>query len=121
MLGAALAQDGRKDSALKVLNYGYRMIAPSTLPYGLVSAQNMENITSLQYANAFFMAGDTKTATIIANATIRDCRQQIAYYNSLGESAGNAFQRDQQTAGGIMQQLESMLKEMSPPPLNPKK
>ncbi len=38
----------------------------------------MENITSLQYANAFMMAGDTKTATIIANATIRDCRQQIA-------------------------------------------
>jgi hypothetical protein len=121
MLGAALAQDGRKDSALKVLNYGYQMIVPSTLPYGLASSQNMENITSLQYANAFYLAGDMKTATIIANATIRDCRQQMAYYNSLGESAGNYFQRDMQTAAGIQQQLEGMLKQMSPPPLNPKK
>jgi hypothetical protein len=122
MLGATLAQAGRKDSAIKVLNYGYRMIVPSTLPYGMVSAQNMENITSLQYANAFFLAGDTKTASIIANATIRDCRQQLAYYSSLGESAGTYFQRDQQTAAGIQQQLEGMLKEMSPPTLNlPKK
>jgi hypothetical protein len=121
MLGTSLAQAGKKDSALKVLNYGYKMIEPSTLPYGLVSSGNIENITSLQYANAYFLAGDKKMATQIANATIRDCRQQLAYYNSLGESAGNYFQRDQQTAAGIMQQLEGMLKEMSPPALNPKK
>jgi hypothetical protein len=74
----------------------------------------MEDITSLQYANAFFLAGDTKTAAQIANAAMRDCRQQVAYYNSLGESAGNYFQRDQQTAAGILQQLEGLLKEMSP-------
>jgi hypothetical protein len=114
MLGAALASDGKRDSALRVLNYGYKMLDPTTLPYGLVSTQNMENITSLQYANAFFLAGDTKTAIQIANATIRDCRQQVAYYTSLGESAGAYFQRDQQTAAGILQQLEGMLKEMSP-------
>jgi hypothetical protein len=123
MLGASLAQDGKKDSALKVLNYGYKMVDRTTLPYGLVSSGNMENITSLQYANAYYLAGDKKMATQIANATIRDCRQQLAYYGALGESAGNYFQRDQQTATGIMQQLEGMLRDMNPPPnpINPPK
>jgi hypothetical protein len=120
MLGAALASDGRRDSALRVLNYGYQMVDPTTLPYGLVSSGNMENITSLQYANAFYLAGDKTKATQIANAAIRDCRQQVAYYNSQGENAGAYFQRDQQTASGILQQLEGLLKDMSPG-LNQKK
>ena len=116
MLGAALASDGRRDSALKVLNYGYQMVDPTTLPYGLVSNQNMEDITSLQYANAFYLAGDAKKAIQIANATMRDCRQQVAYYTSLGESAGAYFQRDQQTAMPAiqLQQLEGLLKDISP-------
>jgi hypothetical protein len=114
MLGTALASDGRRDSALRVLNYGYQMVDPTTLPYGLVSTGNMENITSLQYAHAFYLAGDTKKATLIANAAIRDCRQQVAYYNSLGEGAGAYFERDQQTASGILQQLEGLLRDMSP-------
>ncbi len=122
-LGTALAEAGKKDSALNVLNYGYKMIVPSTLPYGMVSSYQMQDITSLQYVNAYILAGDIKTATIIANAVIRDCRQQTAYYNSLGESAGNYFQRDMQTAAGIQQQLEGMLKQANPPPplINPKK
>jgi hypothetical protein len=121
MLGTALASDGKKDSALRVLNYAYKMVDPTTLPYGMVSTGNMEDITSLQYANAYFLAGDKVKATLIANAAIRDCRQQIAYYNSLGEAAGNYFQRDQQTANGIMQQLEGMLKDMNAPPINSRK
>ena len=121
-LGASLADAGQKDSAKKVLDYGYQMVDPTTLPYGMVSSGNMENITSLQYASALYQAGDNAKAAIIANATIRDCRQQIAYYNSLGESAGNYFQRDMQTANGIMQQLEGLLKQMNaPPPLNQRK
>ena len=108
-LGAALAASGRRDSALQVLNYGYKMIDPSTLSYGMVSTQNMQDISSLQYANAFYQAGDTKRSLEIANATIRDCRQQLAYYSSLGDNASNYFQRDQQTASGIIEQLERLV------------
>ncbi|HUB60457.1 MAG TPA: DUF2723 domain-containing protein [Puia sp.] len=115
-LGASLAQDGKRDSALKVLDYGYKMIVPSTLPYGLVSTSNIEDFTSFQYASAFYLAGDNKKAAEIANATLRDCRQQLAYYSSLGESAANYFQRDQQAAAYMQQQLESLLKQISPPP-----
>ncbi|HEV3412421.1 MAG TPA: DUF2723 domain-containing protein [Puia sp.] len=120
-LGAALATTGNRDSALRVLNYGYKMIDPTTLPYGMVSDRNMENITSLQYANAFALAGDTAMATRIANATIRDCRQQLAYYNAQGDAANAYFQQDQQTAGGIIAQLDRILKNPNPPgsPKNP--
>jgi hypothetical protein len=108
-LGAALAASGSRDSALKVLNYGYKMIDPSTLSYGMVSTGNMQDISSLQYANAFYQAGDTKRSLEIANAAIRDCRQQLAYYNSLGDNASNYFQRDQQTASAIIEQMERLV------------
>lgn len=108
-LGGALAASGSRDSALKVLNYGYKMIDPSTLSYGMVSTGNMQDISSLQYANAFYQAGDTKRSLEIANAVIRDCRQQLAYYNSLGDNASNYFQRDQQTASAIIEQMERLV------------
>jgi hypothetical protein len=113
-LGSALALSGRRDSALKVLNYGYKMMDPTTLSYGMVSSQNMQDIASLQYATAFYQAGDMKMATLIANATIRDCQQQLTYYNSLGDAGANYFQRDQQTATAIIRQLEGMLVMMNP-------
>jgi len=108
-LGAALASAGKKDSALRVLNYGYKMIDPTTLPYGMTSARNMENFTSMQYAQAYFAAGDTRMATQIANATIKDCRQQLAYYTAQGDNAQAYFQQDQQSASYIMQSLQGML------------
>ena len=113
-LGSALALSGRRDSALKVLNFGYKMMDPTTLSYGMVSSQNMQDIASLQYATAFYQAGDMKMATLIANATIRDCQQQLTYYNSLGDAGANYFQRDQQTATAIIRQLEGMLVMMNP-------
>ena len=65
--GNALALIGKKDSALRVLNYGYKMLTPSSFPYGMVSAGNMHDITSLQYAYAFYLAGDIKKGDRIAD------------------------------------------------------
>jgi hypothetical protein len=113
-LGASLATAGKRDSARQVLTYGYKNVNPTTLPYGNVSARNMENITSMKYADAFYLAGDKNMATQIANSVIRDCRQQLAYYSSQGEGASTYFQQDQQTAAGIIQQLEGMLNQMNP-------
>jgi hypothetical protein len=108
-LGSALAQSGKRDSALRVLNYGYKMLDPTTLSYGMVSTGNMQDISALQYATAFFQAGDSKKAMEVANAAMRDCRQQLAYYNSLSENGSAYFQRDQQTASAIVGQLERLV------------
>jgi hypothetical protein len=107
-LAMALATDGKKDSALAVLNYGYKMLDPTSAPYGMVSYGNNENIESLQYAYAYYTAGDTKKGDQIGAAIIRDCEQQIAYYSSLPEDAQASFQQDRQSAEGIMRQLQSL-------------
>jgi hypothetical protein len=118
-LATALATSGSKDSALRVLNYGYKMLDPTSAPYGMVSMGNSENIESLQYAYAFYLAGDTQKGDLIGNAIIRDCQQQIAYYNSLSEDAAASFAQDRQSAEGIMRQLSS-LKMSFAHPVNPK-
>ena len=106
--GNALALNGKKDSAIQVLNRGYKMMVPSSFPYGMVSAGNMHDITSLQYAYAYYLAGDVKNADIIADDVIHDCQQQIDYYNSLSDSEAGYFQRDLQTAEGIIKELQGM-------------
>ncbi|HUZ59780.1 MAG TPA: DUF2723 domain-containing protein [Hanamia sp.] len=110
--GNALALTGKVDSALQVLNYGYKMMNPSSFPYGMVSSGNMHDITSLQYAYAYYLAGDTKKGDRIANDVIRDCQQQIEYYNSLSDNDAGYFQRDLQTAEGMIKELQDMKRNL---------
>lgn len=106
--GNTLALLGEKDSAVKVLNYGYKMMNPTSFRYGMVSAGNMQDITSLQYAYSCYLAGDIEKADVIADEVITDCRQQVEYYNSLPDSDAGYFQRDLQTAEGIIKELQDM-------------
>jgi hypothetical protein len=108
VLANALAAMGNRDSALQVLNRGYTMIQPSTLPYGMVSADNMHDITSLQYAFAYFQSGDSLRGQQIADQVIRDCQEQLTYYQSLPEGNEGYFSREQQSAAGIMKQLQEL-------------
>jgi Protein of unknown function (DUF2723) len=121
-LASALAAGGSKDSALAVLNYGYKMMDPSSAPYAMVSAGNSENIESLQYAYAYYLSGDNKMGDRIGAAIIKDCEQQLAYYGSLSEDAQASFQQDRQSAEGIMRQLQSLKMSFAhpAPAVNPK-
>ena len=114
-LGQALAARGSKDSALQVLHYGDKMMNPTTLPYGMVSEGNRHNIISLQYAYAFFLAGDLSRGQQIADAVARDCRQQMDYYNSLSESQAASFRQDLQTARQIIAQSEGLKTQFGKP------
>lgn len=107
-LGSVLGLTQKRDSALQVLSYGYKMVTPSSFPYGMVSAGNMHDITSLQYAYAYYMAGDNKKGDLIADEVIRDCRQQVEYYNTLPDIYAGIFQKDQQVSEGIIKELQEM-------------
>ena len=115
-LGQVLATKGDKDSALKVLDYGYKMLNPTSLPYGMVSFRNQEDITSMQYAYAFYLAGDSTKGQQIADMVIRDCREQVDYYNSLPDNDAAQFQEDLQTAKAIVTQLQGLKTQFSKPP-----
>jgi hypothetical protein len=109
-LGIALAGEGRKDSALKALDYGYKMLPAATLPYGMVSGEGgaMHNITSMQYAYAYYLSGNKARGKLIADEVIRDCQQQLNYYNSLPVNMKDAFTQDQQASTAIMARLQQM-------------
>jgi hypothetical protein len=112
-LGQVLATKAQKDSALKVLNYGYDKVRGTSLPWGLVSFRNQEDITSMQYAYAYYLAGDSAKGQQIADAVIRDCRQQVDYYSSLSDNDAASFQDDLQTAKAIVSQLQGLKAQFS--------
>ncbi len=105
-LGIALAEHGRKDSALKALHKADKNILKQNFPFALTSPRNMFNINSLQTAYAFYLAGDSTRGDEIANAIIKDCRQQLRYYQSLPDSKmGSTLRSDAQSAQMIISQL----------------
>ncbi|MDR3713717.1 MAG: DUF2723 domain-containing protein [Puia sp.] len=119
-LAMALAANGKKDSALQALNYADKMIQPSTLPYGMVSTENgIHNISSLQTIYAYYMAGDSKKAGLLADQVARDCNDQLAYYNSLSSDGQAYFMRDQQEAAALIKQLQEMNRQFTQPALPP--
>lgn len=104
-LAIALADAGSKDSAQKVLNRADEHILKENFPFGLTTPRNMHNISSLQMAYAFYRAGDTARGNEIANLIIKDCREQMQYYNSLPPNQSGAFRMDMQQAQVIISQL----------------
>jgi hypothetical protein len=120
-LGSLLSSRGdqaAKDSALKVLNKSYENINPTTLPFGLVTgatggSDNSYDYSSLRYAYAFFLAGDTVKGNLIADAVARDCRQQVDYYNSLSEDEVAQFGQDLQSAKQLIGQVQMLKQQFS--------
>jgi hypothetical protein len=120
-LGIALAAQGRKDSARNVLEYGNNEILAMNYPYGMTSnssygnASNIDDYTSMLYAQACYMAGDDRLGKIIADAVSADCAQQLTYYSSLSE---NQLTPDLQQAGQaaqfIIQRLQVIQREFVP-------
>ncbi len=105
-LGIALAQAGKKDSALKVLKYGDEHILKSDFPFGLTSERNIHNIGSMRVAFAYYLAGDVEKGNEVANLIIEDCKQQAAYYRSLSPAKASAFTQDLQQARTIISKLK---------------
>lgn len=108
-LGTALAIDGKKDSALTVLNKADKNLLESTFPYAMTTPGQMYNYSSMQTAYAYYLAGDNKKADEIAQKIIRDCNQQLMYYRQLPSSR---LTSDLQHDGQMAEQFISLLGRM---------
>ncbi len=101
-----LADAGRKDEALKLLERCESLIHKEDMPYAMVSRGNQHNINSLAYLEACYKAGNLKLAGEVRAALKKDLEQQAAYYEYLrqnkepffsafdgreGEAARNAY------------------------------
>ncbi|RAJ73454.1 uncharacterized protein DUF2723 [Chitinophaga dinghuensis] len=119
-LGVAMAADGKKDSALKALNYMDKNILDQNYPYAMTSPGNMHNYTSLQAAYAFYQAGDVKKGDEIADKIIKDCNQQIRYYNQLPDNRmTDDLKRDGQAAQQMIAWMERMKIDFGHPQQHP--
>jgi hypothetical protein len=111
-LAIALAEEGKKDSAVHVLNYCDKNLLVQNFPYGLVSERNIHDYTSAQFAYAYYLAGDPGKARQVAEAVIADCQQQLAYDSSLSpDQFDGDMQQEAKTARYLIGQLQFLQKK----------
>jgi hypothetical protein len=111
-LAIALAEEGKKDSAVNVLNYCDKNLLVQNFPYGLVSERNIHDYTSAQFAYAYYLAGDPGKARQVAEAVIADCQQQLAYDSSLSpDQFDGDMQQEAKTARYLIGQLQFLQKK----------
>ncbi|MVT10368.1 DUF2723 domain-containing protein [Chitinophaga tropicalis] len=115
-LGTALALDGKKDSALAVLNTSDKHLLEGNFPYAMTTPGQMHNYSSMQTVYAYYLAGDNKKAEEISQKIIKDCTQQLNYYRGLPLSKmGNGLQRDAQMAEQFISLLQRMKDDFTKP------
>ena len=86
-IALALAAQGKKDSAQQILRKLDSETNEKSFPYGMTSNRgNQHNYFSYVFVQACYASGELNLAKKVSTAVIKDLKQQIAYYRSLGES-----------------------------------
>ncbi|MBZ4190956.1 DUF2723 domain-containing protein [Niabella beijingensis] len=78
-----LADAGKKEEAVKLLDKAEAGILPENLPYAMTSRYNQHNQTGLMYAEAYYKAGKLDMARKVIAAVKKDVADQRKYYNYL--------------------------------------
>jgi len=90
-IAQALVAAGKKDSAVQVLRKLDKEISTKNFPYGMSSNRgNQHNYFSYLYLQAAYAAGDTELGKRVGSAVVKDLKQQLAYYKSLGSPMSEA-------------------------------
>jgi len=86
-----LADIGRKDEAIKLIDKCEKGIDPLNLPYALVSRYNNHNQTGLIYLEACYKAGKNDVAEKVRAAIRKDLDDQKKYYEYIQKSRPELF------------------------------
>jgi len=78
-----LADAGKTDEAVKLLNKEAAGISPENLPYGMTSRYSQHNQTGILLAEAYYKAGKLDQARKVAEDIKKDIASQRNYYESL--------------------------------------
>jgi hypothetical protein len=115
-----LADKGRKQEALNLLNRSESMILPENLPYAMTSRYNSHNQTSMIYLEAAYKAGNQALANKLKTAIEKDLREQKAYYDYLKNEKPefyNGVAREDEINNFMLEQLlPSMVKQYASAP-----
>ena len=86
-----LAQNDKKDQAVKMLEKCDKMMLQENFPYGMVSRFQQHNAVSMLMLQAAYVAGDSNLANKITVSVKKDLQQQLSYYASLDEDKQGVF------------------------------
>lgn len=93
-----LADVGRKEDGLKVLQQSDKMIDPQNLPYAQASRYNQHNQTGMIMLEAAYKTGNTELANKLKAAISKDLKDQKAYYDYLKQEGDSMFRSMEQEA-----------------------
>jgi hypothetical protein len=83
----ALAQEGKKEKARAILEKVDNEMNEKSFPYAMTSNRgNQHDYFSYLFLQSCYLAEDFPLAKKIGDLLLKDLRQQIAYYRSLGDS-----------------------------------
>lgn len=103
-----LAENGRKEDAIKLLRKCDKGMLTENMPYGLVSRYQQHNYISLQFLDACYKAGEMDLASKVFKAVKKDLEQQIVYYNELNDDRREYFRSDYQQAAEFLKAMDQL-------------
>lgn len=117
-----LADAGRKQEAVGLLDRAETLIHTEALPYAMVSRNNGHNRTSLAYLEAAYKAGHTTLIKKLKDALTKDFNDQLNYYKYLKDKrpeyyAGDLMD-DEQFCMRALQQMQAFEKQYNPSAVN---
>ncbi|MGZ3924943.1 MAG: DUF2723 domain-containing protein, partial [Flavisolibacter sp.] len=117
-----LADAGRKQEAVALLNRAETIIHPEGLPYAMVSRDNGHNRTSLAYLEAAYKAGDMDLIKKLKDALTKDFNDQLNYYKYLKDQRPEYYNGDlmddEQFCNRALQQMQAFDKQYNPGAVN---
>jgi hypothetical protein len=115
-----MADEGKKEEALKLLEKSETLISAEKLPYAMTSRGNTHNINGLAYLEACYKAGNKQLAQNVKAALKKDFEQQKKYYDYLKAERPDLFigfdGRDGEAARNqyFMELLDELVKKYEP-------
>lgn len=98
-LASALIDEGKRDSAVKVLDRCMEVMPYETVPY---------NVFVLQIAEGYYRAGEMKKATEVLNKMKQVTEQELDYYLSLDKEYTSMVENEAKRAMSVMQELSRL-------------
>jgi hypothetical protein len=109
ILAMNLADEGKLDSAKKVLNRYDKEVDITNVPYGMTSNRgNQHNRVSMSFLYAAHRSGDKALAGKVAASLKKDLEQQMRYYRLLGSQV-----TDDQLANDAMSRMQGRPNNLS--------
>jgi hypothetical protein len=117
LAAGSLADVGRKQEAVDLLEKAEKGLLPSNLPYAMVSRFQSHNQISMLYMEAAYKAGHTALGAKVKDALKKDLTDQKAYYNYLKNEKPDyypPFESDEQECDQYLRYIDNIEKMYNP-------